>query len=78
LICRAVGQSQVANADLHAAQRRLGIHRVARDRLLSGHARIELARRRVGADLDDYHRRDQQNAESRGDAELGSDRQIEK
>ena len=59
-------------------QRRLRIHRVPRDRLLPGHARVEIAHRRVGPDLDNHHRGDEQNAEARGDAELGTDGQIEK
>ena len=77
-IRRVVGEAQVTNADLHAAYRRLGFRRIPRDRLLPGHARVEIAHRRVGPDLDDHHGGDEQNAEARGDAELGADGKIQK
>ena len=70
---RIAGETQIADANLHAADRRLRIHRVARDRLLPRHASIEIAHRRVNAHLVDHHRGDEQNAEARGDAELGAD-----
>ena len=75
---RIIGETNVAHAYLHAGDRRLRLHRVARDRLLPGHANVEIAHRRVGPDLDDHHRGDKENTEARGDAELGPDREVQK
>ena len=75
-ICRIIGETNIADTNLHAGDRRLRLHRIPRDRLLPGHARIEIARRRVGPDLDNHHRGDEQNAEARGDAELGADERF--
>jgi hypothetical protein len=77
-VSRAVGQTHIPNGNLHAGDRRLRLDRIARDRLLCGHARVDIARRCVGVDLHDHHGGDEQNAQARGDAELGADREIEK
>jgi hypothetical protein len=75
---RAVGETNIPHTDLHAGDRRLRLHRIACDRLLPGHARVEIAHRHVGPDLDNHHCDNEQYTEARGDAELGADREIEK
>jgi hypothetical protein len=76
-IRRRAGQTKIAYANLHAADRRFRIDRVPRDRLLRRHARLKIARRRIGPHLDDHHRGNKHNAKPRGDAELGADGQIQ-
>ena len=67
---------EVADADLHATERSLGVDGITRYRLLDECTLIGLTHAGVAVDLAGNHGTDQQDAECRRDRQLGPDPQI--